>query len=538
MMPVSAELFKRHGNTHYANIGYGYYVLAVSVVYVAFLYGIKFIPRKWSQSNRFLRYVTGLSVPLHLLILMLPIFVPFVHHYSFREHVSVYIKRVGRLSYVLLSLNLFLTLRSPISPFRTLYEYADFLPLHKWLSRLIVILGLVHGIWFVAKWANDPNVSLVEKMWHKKRNTVGILISVQCLLLIILSLRTIRRKWYWLFYFNHNITNIGLLFLTAVHARPNIVKPYIFINCLLVIVHGVNRIWNVQRMEINYKLRCGGGESNFVIVSLPLTRPTTETLECSHVRVSPYRIYNPLYWLTASHPYTVVEQTENDLKLVINESTFKMIPEKQYSVQFCGFSDNAESPITRSIPEDPCTRIVIVAGGSGISYTIPFYRQLTQRTQYTNVQFVWITRRLEEYEFIEQNLRGLLPETAEIYVTGNPLQEQRAIITTTTPAMHQDGGTEGLDFEAIELGQWTPQQQQQQQKQQPGGEQRKIHSGRFEWGALLGRSGSAVTGEQPAEGDRGGGTWLLSCGPESLVDSASRFAQENGYGVQKESYSV
>ncbi|KTB11595.1 putative metalloreductase AIM14 [Nakaseomyces glabratus] len=161
----SITLQKRHGNTHFANINYGYIVFFVSVAYVVFLILLRRIIKSY-PSNKNRTFFGGLckrlytiDPALHLLILFIPLIATFYYHYSIFSQTAVYIMRLGRLSYVLLSLNLFLNLRPNIF-FTDKYVYTDFIPFHKWLSRLIVIFGLLHGVFFVIRWAINPKTDL------------------------------------------------------------------------------------------------------------------------------------------------------------------------------------------------------------------------------------------------------------------------------------------------------------------------------------------------------------------------------------------
>ena len=171
---MEVELQNRHAESHYANIGYGYYTLLISVLYLVFLMLLRRLVTVNGRSSKIVKEIHSLGVLSHLSIVFLPLIIGFFLHNASKS--TVYFKRLGRLSYVLLSLNLLLTLK-PNWLLSSHYTYTDFVPIHKWFSRIIVLIALVHSMLFIWWWgvSTNPNVSIAIKL-QKKSNTIGLAI--------------------------------------------------------------------------------------------------------------------------------------------------------------------------------------------------------------------------------------------------------------------------------------------------------------------------------------------------------------------------
>ena len=238
---------KRHSETHFANIKYGYYVVVISLAYVIMLvllrtFGTRTPARSASPiKNKMIYRFYNIDPAFHIGILFFALLVPFYYHYSLITQSTVYLKRLGRLSYALIPLNLFLTLR-PNWILGKKFTYTDFIPFHKWFSRVVTMIGLLHGIFFIIKWAIDDNVSLKQKLIFKTFNFVGFIISILVVFLLICSIGPMRRYNYRLFYIVHNLVNLAFILLTPIHSRPSVKFPFLLLNCILLLVHMINRV--------------------------------------------------------------------------------------------------------------------------------------------------------------------------------------------------------------------------------------------------------------------------------------------------------
>ncbi|CAI4062684.1 hypothetical protein SUVZ_07G0930 [Saccharomyces uvarum] len=413
---------KRHSETHFANIKYGYYVLVISLVYLVGLVllrvvGTRTLGRSASQlKNKVIYRFYTIDPAIHLAILFLALLAPFYYHYSLTTQTAVYLKRLGRLSYALVPLNLFLTLR-PNWILRKNCAYTDLIPFHKWFSRFITVIGLLHGIFFIIKWAMDDTVSLKQKLILKTFNLVGFIVSVLILVLLICSIGPIRRYNYRLFYIVHNLVNLAFILLVPIHSRPGVKFPFLLLNCILLFFHIINRTIFAKPLTLLSK-NSNYTKTNLVHVKLPRAVLPDFFEPGSHIRISPYRRINPLYWLLPSHPYTIASLAEDSsIDLIIKETSategasqleslrsnpksFYLEQENCYTLVGC---------YPPSIPEkclSQGTNIAIVCGGSGISFGLPVFRYFFDTENVKYLKIIWLIKNRSEYELVLNYLKA------------------------------------------------------------------------------------------------------------------------------------
>lgn len=492
MTVIETSFEKRHSSTHFANIKYGYYVFVVTLLYLIFIYGIRKVSPKTQLTLRrykIWRLTYSINPYWHLLILSFALVIPFFGHYSLKENASLYLKRIGRLSYVLLSLNLFISLRPPIFPFFEEYTYDEFIPLHKWLSRFIIILSIIHGIGFFMKWGLDKNVNTMAKI-TKKWNTLGEIVFVMIMLLLITSVKWFRRRHYQSFYIIHNITTVSFILLVALHARPGVAIPYLVINIVLLGVHFYNKYHGVRQISILSKEQ--SKETDMIIVRLDKTCIDPTFPAGSHIRLSPYLKHNPLYWLTPSHPYTVVTTPDSeDIKLLITESKFRIMPNKSYSLT---------GPYNSNIPNSLCEtaeRVILIAGGSGISYILPLYRHLINcdRT-IPQIRLLWVVKSIQDYNFLKRH-KTITEENIELFIT--------------TELNSKDVSSEDVEMRDPYV-------------------ERRINWQQDLQDIVITNRNNTVNPNT--------NTWMVCCGPPSLLQDASTFALENAANFLSEHYSL
>ena len=488
---------EEHHTKHYANINYGYNVLMVSLLYIFLLYALRNMPNRPSVTSlhsRILNKIYSLDPVVHMCLLFIPLLITFPTSYPFFRNMGLYIKRLGRLSYTLVPLNLILSLKPPTFPFNQGYTYDQFIPLHKWLSRLIFVIGIIHGVGFIVKWASDPTVSFSEKC-SNPQNIIGIVILIMMIFSIILSIGVMRRKNYALFYVVHKLVYLAFIFGVPLHARPGVAKPYIWICCILLILHSLDSIILSKRVKLNsiIKNKISPDSTTLSILNIPRFAAPDVFPPGTHLRISPYGCFNPLFWLLPSHPYTICSSPEDsELRLIITETKFKMMPEKAYTVL-----GTYPSNLPSALIEDIGQQILIVCGGSGIGYGLAIFEYFKHNTNVDSLKIVWLLKKQGDFDFLKSNLdmRDLQEgENLSIFITGEG----------SAAAQTLDG-----DGEAYEM-------------------QSNIHTRRINWTEDL---------DEYLQ-NKNDKSWMICCGPESLVHDACEFAEVNSINFISEFYSI
>lgn len=524
---IEKELYRRHGgSSHYANIPSGYYLLLSCFIFIALVSLVRrFLPHRANQ--RGIKWVFELN-PILLVIyftstvilLMVPVFITGHEHYY-----NIFTKRLGRIAYGFSNLIILIMLQEPLSVFNGVVSYLEFIPLHKWLSRGAILMSLLHGVLFIVKWYRDPEVSLWNKMVVKRPNFVGLIISIMFCYMLMISIKPMRCKSYRLFYISHQIINVSFIILIPFHARPGVTFPFLIINLLLMTVYCLNKTWKGDRVSVLEKVETY--DNQFYIVTLPYDglskgRPASPG---SHIRISPYARYDIRYWLLPSHPYTIATYSDHAIKLIIKKTHFQVDETRMYTV--CGPYCNT-SMETLIQQGDGLEHVILIAGGSGISFILPIYIYLLNNnggTEGKSIKIIWMVKDIIEYEFIRDKL-GIASEyfaNMDIYITVTHADDDR-----------EEGHANG-NGEDIELQNFIPVRKSGVQNDKDDVTGDRIKYGRINWDVDM----QELCGDDNINNSNNkANNYIIGCGPESLIKDCELFGSKNGYRVITEYYSI
>lgn len=434
---------KRHGdetihadphNSHYANLSYGALIFEVMAVYLVALIILKKLYYHFkmfrSSSNQESRYnlkvknlidnFVNLNPYLHL-----PVIIALSFGCKFFDlkitKMSVYFKKIARLSYVLTITNLFLVV--PRSGYFFFMSYLDSIRLHVWLSCFILVMSTVHSVFFIFKWLLNGN--LIKKLL-KFQNFVGLLIFVITLILLVISLTNYRRKHYENFYLLHQLGMFSFVILTIVHADPQIFTPFGILNLAFLFIMVVNKFINTNHAD---------GDDPFIITEVKkygtlktvyfsndkighldsdyLNEDSTKLkfIPGSHIRLHEFGFFSWKYWLKPSHPFTLV--ANNQLIIKHNEfSTLNNIFQANKTLNLVGLYSPNES-VECMLKEKEKKKINIVAGGSGISFALPILKSLltisnNKEGEKDVISLNWSVRKIEDAFILSDFLQALL----------------------------------------------------------------------------------------------------------------------------------
>lgn len=392
------ELVKRHSPLHKVNIKYGYIIFGLSILFIIIrTTSIWFYQREWRKSGRSTSLLKITSFPLPLTISLIALIVAFLMiikpHY---EKISVSIKRLGRLAYALIPLDIFLTAQPS---WISIDNYLNTIQLHKWISRFIIFLIFIHSIGFFIYYINVNKFNKVFKIL----NLIGVLVFFDSIIMALFW-KKIRDLNYRFFYINHNIFVFLLVVLIYFHARPGVTFFFI-INIILLSANIIKKYLNAKDITMTEIIENPG--SDLRIVKFPKTLLPENYLPGCHIRIG-FSKWSPYFILFASHPYTVATTFENrDLlsSLIIKKSNFKLEPFETYSIQ-----SNFKSSLSENF-FNTVNNLSIVCGGSGISFGLGlfeyFKRCIIADGRDIKLKFIWITKN-EEDTFIldELNIQG------------------------------------------------------------------------------------------------------------------------------------
>ncbi|KAL6928051.1 hypothetical protein ACO0SA_002780 [Hanseniaspora valbyensis] len=485
------SVYKRHDadggnqtnthNSHYANLSYGTLIFEIMGAYLIVLFIFRKIyyyfnmfrssTEKNSKLNLKLKKLIdnfiNLNPYLHIPLILIISFAAKFFDFEITK-MSVYYKKIARLSYVLTFTNLFLVI--PRSNYFIFMTYLDSIRLHVWLSVFILLLSTLHSFCFIIKWLISG--ILIKKLF-KPQNFIGLIIFVITFILLAISLTDYRRRHYENFYLIHQLGMLSFIILTILHADPHVFTPFGILNTGFLLVMVINKIINNSAAD---------GDDPFVVKevkdygSLKIIKFTNNKINNlnndymnedplplkfvpgSHLRLHESNILNWKYWLKPSHPYTLV--SNNELILKKNEfSNFNNVFKPNTPLNLVGLFNPNES-IECMLKETKRKRVSIVTGGSGISFALPILRTLLIINQKKDkdadlVSLYWSIRKFEDAFIVVDFLENLIDSEAigvpqfflKINVTGNDDQikeEQKELLKTQ---LNQYKGSLEFDIE-------------------------------------------------------------------------------------------
>lgn len=521
----------RHNPTsHYANIPSGYYAFLICFVFVILVFLVrKYLPNRSTQ--RFVKIFYELNPIFLICYFAITIsLILFSTFFTQQERVvNVFTKRLGRISYVFTNFLIMVMFQEPLSLFKGLASYLEFINLHKWLSRTVFGLSILHGFMFIGKWASDPTVSVWDKLIMKKANFIGFIIYIEICFMSVVSLKPMRQKSYKLFYFSHQLINLSFIILTPFHARPRVTFPFFVINLALLTIYCVNKAIKSHQIMILDKKEVP--ESRLYTVTIPANSlgDSPIVFPGSHIRISPYPIWSWKYWLLPSHPYTVVSCMNDEIKLIIKKTKFELNEDETYRIN--GPFENISISNFIKWQED-LNNIILVAGGSGISFILPIYHYL-QNNRYSTISYIslkmiWLVKNVSEFKHIRNNIG--LPyeyfEQMEIFITADT-EENNNNNNLNDNSMDFVNG----NLDDIELQNFIPVQNKLDTNEET---RNNIKYGRINWEIDF----EDILNSDNELNSNNTNNYIIGCGPEALIYDCVAFGAQHNYQVISEYYSL
>ena len=289
-------------------------------------------------------------------------------------------------------------------------------PYHRLLGRIIILFLSLHASLYLNFYLQ---VGILRKRIQDLDVILGMTAIASLLTLGSTAFATIRNWNYRLFFYLHVILSASLIPVLYFHV-PHI-RPYVLQVGLLFILIGVQR--NVNQTP-----------SLATIVSVPFTNLCSITIPLTASLSS--REYKP-----GQHIYLAIPSSNPLHHLRLNPFTIANLPDRDTHIQLVVRTLKGATSLLPSLPskttlgiEGPYgaarqfpnllsyTRVLLIAGGVGATFTVPIYRDLLQKAkpQGSEVRFVWIVRELEDTRWALEHLsdkEGKMDTGIEIYLT-------------------------------------------------------------------------------------------------------------------------
>lgn len=370
-------------------------------------------------------------------------------------------KRMGRLCAVSLPTVFLLTLRPSPLP-QTLY--LALLPIHKWLSRLVVLLAVLHTIVYCGYFHVN---NTWEKAW-KLENLYGWLAVLGFVLIVITSLLKVRDRTYKTFYFNHYFWSWVTVIALPFHIRPVNTSIANALNIAILSYQIVSRL-GLAKLSGTADFHVIDVSPNLACVQFPNHLIANKAINPgAHVRITNLhpnilvRFFKQL--IPNYHPYTLASlPLDRQQRLIVRKSSFKWDSHRRYIVVgtydpkflLIKSANTADKNFSISKLSVNARKILIVIGGSAISFAIPILRVANYHG--IPVKVIWVLRDFRDVSVLRYFEGYIHGSDFEIFVTGSPLMgEYEASEPSGLKNMTSYGSIlgafrrESFDFEANE----------------------------------------------------------------------------------------
>lgn len=309
--------------------------------------------------------------------------------------------------------------------------------MHKWISRLILLLGSIHSIGFLIRWMLQ-GVFLTK--FFKWENSLGFAIFLAFVILAVFSLKPFRRINYVLFYLIHNMTLLLFIGLIDFHARPGV--DYLTIINVICLIFQILSKFNVNKAVVN-DLKVFG---DLTVLSFDAPDNFPLTLPGSHLRLSVMDWSN---YLLPSHPFTFIQRnsSNNDVSptsanasIVENESakgTIDLVINNRHKFKPSLNPYIISYPYNSKLSLKSYDQVLLVVGGSGVGYAISilnYYRQFPE-FDLSKIKTVWVTRNKKDLGVLDYFQLG---KDWDIFVTNN-----------ANPSTIEDEDEQGVEMELL-----------------------------------------------------------------------------------------
>ncbi|KAK9254187.1 FAD-binding domain-containing protein [Lipomyces tetrasporus] len=294
------------------------------------------------------------------------------------RHVTIFGDRLGLLAVVNMPILFLLGAKTGLLVQWTGWSHEGYNILHRHVGRVVCTAAVLHVFFYSL-------ACPIEVMVHVTTIFVALLATIGFFLILVSSIAPLRAKTYELFLLLHVYGVVAILPLLYFHFER--VRPYVIASAVIFLWDRINRFRNSQHVIAHTTILSG----NTVKLSLNVNSTSREI----HWKTGQY-VYVSISALAKqqAHPFTIASPPNpNTLDLVIRAR-------KGFSKSLF-LSESAEHTVTFHGPYgspptfEGCDRVILLAGGAGISYTYPEAIELSSSTGHyaaanPEVDFLWV----------------------------------------------------------------------------------------------------------------------------------------------------
>ncbi|KAI2786945.1 hypothetical protein POX_g09342 [Penicillium oxalicum] len=306
-------------------------------------------------------------------------------------------KRLGWISVANFTLLVFLALRNTPLALLSGRSYEKLRPLHKTAGYTCIATSLIHAIVYLNAWAQIDHL-------HEMRETENLAGAIAGLAMVIIGLSTISwvmRRYYELFYVIHLIMFLLIIILVGMH-RPNFAKSTVIIVIFTACIWGADRLLRLVKL-------CWNFPGNYATLT-PMTDGAVRVKLHRSLRCTPGShafLWMPSLRFFESHPFTLV--SNSPVEFLIREydgytHDLVNLARQQPGVRLRCSVDGGYGQIPDYTKFD---HVVLVAGGSGASFTFALALAILKEHSTRTIDFIWSVKRTDSLKWFENELQQL-----------------------------------------------------------------------------------------------------------------------------------
>ncbi|WVQ99803.1 hypothetical protein IAU59_006945 [Kwoniella sp. CBS 9459] len=358
--------------------------------------------------------------------------------------------------------------RNDVILWLTGWSYSTANIFHRWVARLVTLQGFVHSIlWAVMKRSDWKNRFLHRMYW-----TTGIFALITMSFMIVLSVRPLRERSYEVFLIVHIILALASLVLLRFHITHmrGEYEPFVW---ACVGVWGLDRAIRMCRVAVlTFKAFARSGKNTLAVMSDEKSGLIRLSISTS-IRITPhpgdyYFLYTPLSlkpW--ENHPFTLASWEQDPsakngtiLHFLVAPQTGATKRWRKKVLKRKSRTDNVrillEGPYGHTNPVEQYDRVLMVAGGSGITAMLPYIYKLChhdENERFDNittrfVTLVWIVKDTKyAADVLHHELREYISQVSERTQSGIVFNVEMYVTredNATTTGLIKDLAHEGV----------------------------------------------------------------------------------------------
>ena len=155
--------------------------------------------------------------------------------------------------------------------------YLTLIPIHKWLSRLIIIQSVIHTVLYLGYFQNEHDP---KDFQTRKQLRLGSF--VRFVIIMITSLSSMRKRWYKVFYCMHYLWTWTIVVCLQFHIRPSPFTFYTLANVSILVGQIAYRVC-LTRVSNKGEVKVFDVSPNIAMIEFPNLLIAKPLLHLEHI---------------------------------------------------------------------------------------------------------------------------------------------------------------------------------------------------------------------------------------------------------------